>query len=363
MIPSTALYKNFIHTPHKRVTRIDAFDIDGVVLAQDVPVIDGDVGSNLTNRVSRSATWSLPDEWYPRSPTDPFSQYVSVVRIRSGVEYGNGTEELFPLFTGRVLTAQRSAAGSVDFTADDLAADVVDYRFESPRTADRNSTVLTEIENLIREALPQAVFKAHGVADGPVPELTWDEDRGQALDDLASAVGGRWLADGEGRFSVQPIVYEPGTPVQDFLDGPGGLLSTADIDSTRAGSANSITIVSERTDGSDPIRITVRDTSPTSPTFFGGKFGKVSQIIKIQTPLTIAEAQRMARAYLEASVALTEQWTVSTVPDHTMETGDTARFRYRGLVSEQVIDSMVYPLGTNQPMTMNTRGTVRVTDS
>lgn len=363
MLPSSALYKTVLHTPHKRATRIDAYDIDGNVLVQDVPVIDGDVAANLTDRVTRNAAWTLSEEWYPRSSSDPFSQYVSVVRIRSGVEYGDGSLELFPVFTGRVLTAQRGATGEVSFTADDFAADVVGYPFEAPRTADRNSSVLAEIEALILEAIPQAVFGVHGVADGPVPELTWDEDRGQALDDLSSVVGGRWIADGSGVFTVQPLVYAPGTPVQDFFDGPGGLLSEADTESTRAGSANSITVVSERTDGSDPIRVTVRDTSPTSPTFFGGPFGRVSQIVKVQTPLTVAEAQRLARAYLQASVALTEQWSVDVVPDHTMEPGDTGRFRYRGLLADQIIDSLTYPLGTQRPMAMNTRGTVLVTDS
>jgi hypothetical protein len=104
-------------------------------------------------------------------------------------------------------------------------------------------------------------------------------------------------------------------------------------------------VVSERLDGSDPVRVTVRNTVAGSPTQFGDLFGRVSQVIKIQTPLTNVEAQRLAKAQLNASTALTEQWDVGCIPDHTLEPGDPLRFRARGRTTVQVVDSITYPLG------------------
>lgn len=362
MLPSSALYKTHLHGPHRRDSRIDVFDIDGNLLLGDVAIHDGDVTADWNDRVSRSTVFTVDGEHYPRLPTDPFSPYLGVVKISSGVRYGDGTRELFPLFTGRILTADMNDEGQATFSAEDLAADVIGFRFEQPRPA-TEATILAQIRTLILEALPQAVFGTNDVDDAPTPELTWDEDRGQALDDLAGAVGGRWFPLGDGSFVVREISYAPGAPVQEFLDGPGGLMSSASVSLTRDGVTNSVTVVSERTDGTDPVRVTVRDTAPGSPTFFGGKFGRVSQIVKVQTPLTTAQAQTFARAVLASSVALTEQWSATVVPDHTLEVGDTVRLRYRGLEATQVVDRIVYPLGTNPAMSLGSRGTVIVQDA
>lgn len=359
MLPSTALYKQAIHGPHNRVAYIDAYDIDGNVLAQSVPIIGGSVSANLTNRVTRTADFTLSDDWYPRSPTDPLSPFQSVVRIYAGIRYGDGSREVFPVFTGRVYDVSRDKDGSVSFRADDLAADVVAYPFEQPRASRQNplSGALAEIERLILEAVPQATFGTHDVPDGPVPALVWDEDRGKALDDLSEALGARWYALGDGSFVVRSFTYAPATPVQEFLDGPTGLMASATTSQTRDGTANSIVVVAERLDGTDPIRVIARDTSPSSPTRFGGRYGRVSQVIKVQTPLTSLEAQVFARAQLSASIALTEQWSADVVPDHTIEPADTARLRYRGVMADQIIDSMTYPLLTGS-MSLSTRGTV-----
>lgn len=354
MLASSDLYKAALHGPHHRVAYIDSFDIDGNPLAARVPVLDGQVRADLTNRVTRSADFTLSDEWFPRTPQSAFSPYQAVVRIWAGTGFSDGSEEIFPLFTGRVSGVTRNSVGSVTFRADDLAADVIGFRFEAP-TASMQTTVLAEIRRLILEALPQASFGTDTTPDAPTPQLAWDEDRGRALDDLASAVGGRWFSMGDGSFVVRPFTYSIGPVVQQFLDGPTGLMSSASTFITRDGTANSVVVVAERMDGTEPVRRIERDVSPTSPTLFGGKFGRVSQITKVQTPLTASEAQTLAKAQLSAASALTEQWTSNVVPDYTMEPGDTVRLSFRGYSSDQIIDTVSYPLITGSTMTLGTR--------
>jgi hypothetical protein len=141
-------------------------------------------------------------------------------------------------------------------------------------------------------------------------------------------------------------------------------MSTATTAITRDGTANSVVVVAERMDGTEPVRRIARDITPGSPTEFGGKFGRVVQVTKIQTPLTVAQAQTAARAQLAAVTALAEQWTASTVPDYTMEPGDTVRLGYRGYSADQIIDGITYPLVTGNTMSMTTRsiGTTTGTD-
>lgn len=354
MLTSSELYKSALRGPHQRVAYVDVHDIDGEVRARAVPILAGQVTANLTNRVTRQSTFELAADWFPNSPDDPLAPEAAVARIYAGTRYGDGSEEVFPLFTGRVNSPRLAADGRATFQCDDLADDVIGFRFEAPETA-KATRIQAEIRRLILGALPQALFDTFTVPDAPTPPLAWDEDRGQALDDLAEALGGRWYALGDGTFTVRPFSYALGPIVATLTDGIGGLVSAADIDRTRNGSANSIVVVSERTDGTEPVRVVARDVTPGSPTQFGGPYGRVSQIIKLQTPLSATEAQNLARTQLAAATALLEQWTTSIVPDYTLEPGDTARLGYRGRQADQIIDSITYPLMTNKPMTLGSR--------
>jgi len=357
LLPSTATYQHTLSGPHGRAFTVDVTDIDGVVRASGLIPIDGGVSASLTQRVTRSAYFRLPVEWYPVTADDPLSPEFAVVHISAGIRFGNGLTETFPIFTGRIDTVNLHPDGIVEFNCYDLAADVVAYRFEQPRTTTQ-ATTLAEMRSLILEALPQATFGTDTVTDSPTPALTWDEDRGQALDDLSQSRGGRWYTLGDGSFVVREFTYAAGPVVADYTDGPRGVVTQATASRSRAGAFNSVVVVSERTDGTDPVRVPARVNDPSHPLFFGGKYGKVSQIIKIQTPLSVTQAQTLAQAQLSASSALREQWTVNMVPDMTLEPGDTVRFSYRGFSAIQIVDRITYPLNNKEPMQVTGRAGV-----
>lgn len=358
MLTSTAQYKQAIHAPHSLAFEVDLYaGPGGALLENNVPIFGGSVSANLTHRVTRSGSFTLGPEFWPTLATDPLTPYQTVANIKAGIRYGNGSTELFDVITGRVGDIQRNDDGSVTARVDDLASDVINFRFERPFNSARVS-VLTQIRRIILDALPSATFGTDDVTDAPTPVLTWDEDRGKALDDLAEALGGRWYTLGNGDFVVRRYPYDVGTPVQDIFDGVEGLLVSGVPSLTRDDAANSIVVVVERFDGGLPFRVTARDTSPTSPTRFGGPFGRVARVIKVQTPLTFDEAANLAEAQLNASTALSSRWDVSCVPDYTLEPGDTVRLESKGVRSTQLIDAMTYPL---EPTTMrlSTRAFVR----
>jgi hypothetical protein len=359
VLPTSQTYRTVLPTPHKRFFTLDVTDIDGVSRAVDVRPLTGEVTASLVQRVTRSANFALPDEWYPATSDDPLSPEFAVVHIRAGIQYGNGLTETFPIFTGRVDTATRTAQGTVNFECFDLANDVLNYRFESPRTTTQ-ATTLAEIRSLISEALPQAVYGTDDVADTPTPSLTWDEDRGDALDDLASSVGGRWYTLGDGSFVVRSFSYTPGTPVATYTDGPQGMVTAAEIARSRSGAFNSVVVVSERTDGSAPVRIPARVTNPADPLYFGGRYGKVSEIVKVQTPITVTQAQHLATTQLAASAALREQWAVNITPDMALEPGDTVDLGYRGRTGQQIVDQITYPLDHKVDMSLVCRAGIEV---
>lgn len=355
------VYKQAIHRPNKQ----GIFEVDlyagpgGPVLARGIQVFGGSISANLTHRVTRSGTFTLGEEFWPTSTTSVLTPYQTVANIRAGIEYGDGSRELFDIITGRVGDLTRNPDGSVSARVDDLAADVVDFRFEQPQNATPRISIVSQIQRLITDALPSATFGTNDVdTNAQTPPLTWDEDRGKALDDLAQAVAGRWYALGNGDFVVRRYPYDVGMAVQDIFDGPEGLLVAGAPTISRDGAANSVTVIVERFDGGAPFRVTARDNSPTSPTRFDGPFGRVSQIVKVQTPLSQGEATQFARRLLNASTALSSKWSVSMVPDYTLEPGDTVRLESRGVRDTQLIDAITYPLGPGT-MTLSTRAYMR----
>lgn len=359
MLTSTTAYKLGLHRPHQREFRVDLYSADGTVLRRSVKPVAGSVTANMDEHVTRSAELVLTaDLWGGTDPNAVLTPYQTVVKIFAGTDYG-GPTEVFQLIEGRVGEVTRNANGTVSCRVDDRAADVVGFQFEVPRNSVPSLPVVTQIRQLITEVLPTAVFGPDDVSLSVLtPKLTWDENRGDALDTLAGALGGRWYQLGNGSFVVRLLPYDVGTPVATIADGEDGLLFDAQISLTRDDTANSVTVVVERADGGAPFRVNARDSSPTSPTRFDGPFGRVSKIIKVQTPLTNGEATAMARRELNAATALSSRWNVSCVADYTLEPGDTVRLTSRGDSSVQIIDRITYPLTTGS-MTLDTRAFVR----
>lgn len=372
MLTATALYRQALPYPWRRVCRVDVYhdgafqgSLDSVAsgaASGATGITGGDIQVRLTSRVTRVLSLGVDPSLMPETATDLLAPERAVLRVFAGIGYPDGSSELFPVFTGRVHEASEGPSGEVTVLAQDLAADVVGFPFEAPQNSQTALSVVTQIQALITQAVPDAVFGTDDVTDQPVPKLTWDTDRGAALDDLAQAVQGRWYTLGDGSFVVRRYPYDAGSPVLDLVDASGGTLMTARRSRSREGTANTVTVISERLDGTDPIHVTLRNLDPSSPFAFGGPYGKVGQVTKVQTPLTQAQATLLASQQLTAATALSERWSISCVPDATIEPGDTLNVSYRGTNSVQVVDSIRYPLTTGN-MTLETRSSLAMSGS
>lgn len=360
MLTASPAYRLALPRSHRRVSRFTARTPGGTLLADRIPIGGGSVRAQLQSRVTRTATFTASDEWFPVFTSDPLSPAHAIVSIEAGIAYPSGEEELFPVFTGRVYDAQRGADGEVTFRADDLAADVIAADFERPVNSQPGISTVAEIERLILEAYPNAVFGDHQVTDARVPALSWDDDRGRALDDLATSLEGRWYALGDGAFVVRQYAYPDTTPVIQLTDGPGGTLSRAVTKVTADGAYNSVVVLAERLDGGDPIRVVERNLNPNSPYVYGGDFGVRVKKVRMQTAATVSDAQRVARSQLTAASALTRQWSWSMVPDMTLEPGDVVGVEWRNVKDVQAIDSITYPLSPGGLMTVAGRSSVEV---
>lgn len=370
MLASSPAYKLALVQSHRRANRVTARTPDGTLLADRVPVSGGQVTAQLSSRVTRTASFTMSDEWFPVFETDPLSPAHAIVTIESGIGYPTGEEERFPIFTGRVSSARRGRDGDVTFRADDLAAEVVAADFEKPVNSQQGLSTVAEMERLILQAYPWATFGDHDVTDATVPKLTWDDDRGKALDDLAASVDGRWYVLGNGDFVFRRYAYTDPTPVvtltdgneSDPLAGHMGILTSAVAEVSADGAYNSIVVLAERLDGGDPIRVIERNVNPLSPYQYGGNFGIRVRKIRMQSATAVSDAQRVARGQLAAASALTRQWDLRLTPDMTLEPNDVIGVRWRGVRDVQIIDSLTYPLSPTTAMAAKGRSSITASE-
>ena len=96
MLPSSAAYKLALPLSHKRESYFTVRTRSGEVIAQGIPIGNGQVSAQLSSRVTRTATFTASDEWFPVLESDPLSPTQAIVTIEAGIAYPTGEREIFP---------------------------------------------------------------------------------------------------------------------------------------------------------------------------------------------------------------------------------------------------------------------------
>lgn len=324
---------------HEMVVQVDVFDSDGL-RAADVPIESGTVSASLMSDVCRTGTIVVSKRLVDQGLFDP---YWDKVRISTGVR----GYPLVPIFTGRVQDVTLEDDRSVTIPLSDFGDDLVGATFEKPWVVKKNRSVLGEMVNLIHDVDPSFTVDLTTTIDGKTPDVSWNDNRAQALDELATGINAVWQSTRTGGFVVYPNPYQQSTPspaVLTLTDGPGGSLTSFKEIRSRGEVYNSITLEVQRADGGQPIRVTVRDNRAASKTLWGGKFGKRNRRISVQTPYSMGEARQVARRLLGQSLALARSWTFSTPHFPLLDPGDVVAVSYDGMIRAHVIESVTYPL-------------------
>lgn len=361
-----ARYRDALARPHVSYGRVEVTDYQGNLLFDDLPFIDGTVQATLSSRVARTLDLTLTREWFPATPTGGLD-YAALLaplgnRLRAfwGLRYGDGSTAEFPAFYGRVETPKRNRDGTCRVSASDLAADVVDGGFLIPTNSVSSNSIGAEFRRLVLEAVPDATFGPSD-NDGPaIGALTWATDRARALDDMTASLGQTWwsLADGQFVRRATPWTQPGRTPVVTLSDasGPSPLLSDFQIGFSRVGVANATNVTAERQDGTPPVDAQVFDQDPTSPTAWGGPFGKKPRVVSVQSALTQPQVTYAARTQLNLARSLSLTWDgVQMIPDGSLELGDCVLAQADGVTSVQIISGFSLPLREAGSMPINLR--------
>lgn len=349
------------HRPYLRIEILDGNRNLLYSFDPDLPeYLGGYVTANLNSRVARSCYLYFDESFYPYEPDGLLAPYGNMIRATRGIEYGDGSRSAWTVFLGRIQSVTLESGGTCSVQAADLAVDVIDNKFLIPTNSNTASTVSAEVIRLISDAVPLATFGTFDAPVLPVQPLTWQLERGQALDELGASVGSFWYPLADGAFVLRRYawtVFAP--PVVTYADGEGGEVVGSSATRSREDVYNSLTVTGERLNGDDPVFATAQDTNSSSPTDVNGLFGRRHQLMRLQTPSTPGAAQAAANDNLKRLTALVDAWSWEMTVDAALELGDPVSLDVRGKSDIiQVVSGFQLPLDLSGPMRVQGRSMI-----
>lgn len=329
--------------------RIDTFGDEGL------PILQGQITASLSSRVTRRLNLTLPVSLAPVDNDSLLTPYGNQIIVRAGVAGYGGPDYMWGVFRGRIDEVIVDA-DQVRVTADDLAAELANSYFEIPHNSNTGHLVLTEWQDTVREAYPEATFGTSDNLPERVPKMTWSDSRAAAADSIAQAAGAFWYTLGDGRFVLRTVPWTiEQTPLLTWEVGVDGTLLSGSYTLSREDVFNKITLVGEVADGSAPVSATVFDNDPDSPTYLYGPFGEKGRRIISNATTNNGAAFQLAEQYLRRSKALTRIWTAQIVADPALELGDCVEIRHHNKTDVQVVESFDFPLSGDNVMNVSLR--------
>jgi hypothetical protein len=376
--PQTSSYRQALAAPHNAYSRVELWKsgIRQEIFNQGDPnnpadwnrpvYFTGSIRATLNSRVARTLTMNVPAWLYPYEDDDLLDPFGTHLRCFRGVRYGDGSVDEFPIFSGPLKRVTPQVGDVATVTANDLANEVILAGFIGPSQSDAGADVVAEFQRLVSGGYPAATFGTSDTFPNTVPALSYDTDRGAALDALAKASGAFWYPLADGRFVIRRIPWTVPLSMQPLRMGSGdepsigtaGTVTSAWPDRGNDGVVNRLVISVERPDGSAPVFAVVQDDDPTSKTWIGGPYGVKAVTIRLTSADNAATALSAAKAAFARAKARTEAWRINCVPDASIELGDAIGLYWRGRFKLQLVAGYTMPLEPNGVMAIDGRDLV-----
>jgi hypothetical protein len=325
----------------------------------ELGILGGDVTLDGTAEIQRTLQLTTVGDLWPRRGSDLLAPYGNEIFVRRAVDLGPDLTPLwFPLGYFRINTPEQDDApdGPIRLSCQDRMAGIVDGRLLAPRVFAGSRTTQSVFEELVGEIYPDAVIIFDSSAmDTLGRPLVAEESRYQFLRDIADSLGKVMFWDGQGFLRVEDAP-DPGIPVWTVHAGDNGVQLQVSRALTRVGVYNAVVATGEAGDSDDPVRAVAVDANPLSPTFFGGRFGKVPRFYASPLLTTVGQASLAAANMLRRSIGLPYQVDFRAIVNPALRPHDPIEVRYLdGNRERHVMESLVIPLEAGSPMVGTTR--------
>lgn len=301
---------------------------------EPLPVVDGEATGTYEDVIRWSTDIVFADDTgglVPTKITDPLSPNGPELRVRAGFRFEDDTRELAPVGWFRI-TRSRSEFGRVQCTAFDLAY-TLGTPLSQPYAYDGGLPVEDVIAAIARKKNPTISVRALITNELTVPGVCDLHDVPiEFIRKLAFAAGADAYFDRQRRqLIIAPLVSTPAAVAEvDFVEGDKRDKDTAteavfwdegrEIDSENVPSV--CVVEANHSSLSAPLRVTVRDTSPRSPTNANGSYGEVTTTITTDKASTQAQCVAIGRAEL-ARMAWAETYDWSALPNPALDVAGT----------------------------------------
>jgi hypothetical protein len=359
--PVSARFLDALRQSHNVRVQVDAYRA-GVLVASDLPVVDGSVGVDATSDVRRQLDLAIADPTLaPKAgdTTGPLTPFGTELFVRRGIAFPDGSVEWVPLGWFRVQSVNASlGTESVHVAGVDRSRRVADAKFLAPTQSVTANTIPNEIKRLVQGAIPGQPFSILTPEDTSTPDLIWEQERWAAISDLATAIGAECFFDADGTCILRPVASID-SDVSWYVDaGQTGVLIDGAQETSRESTYNGVVATGERTDDTAPITATVTDTNPSSPTYWSGPYGQVPYFYESASITTLTQAQTAAAGLLARTKGLTRQVALTSVPNPALDAGDVIQVVFPDATFERhIVDSLTIPLTPGESMPIGTRST------
>lgn len=324
----------------------------------EIRILGGDVQLDGTADIRSTLDMATEPALWPAGVDDLLAPYGNEIFVERGVEYGGGVTEWVSLGYFRIQAPGQANAprGQVRVSGRDRMAGLIDGRLTSPRQYLASATYGTVVSALVTDIYPGATIEWDDSTDTQTlgRSVLAEEDRHAFLSDLIRSVGKIWYWDHRGVLVVKDAP-DPAEPVFDVDAGAGGVLIALDHELSRDSVYNGVIATGEAADTAPPARAVAVDANPSSPTRWGGKFGKVPRFYSSPFITTSTQALSAATALLKQSIGLPYSVDFTMVPNPGLEPYDPVRIRYDGGWRTHVLDKLTVPLIAAAAMTGATR--------
>jgi hypothetical protein len=356
MYSTSAAFAAAVRGSHTVAIQVDAYS-SGTLIASNIQVESGSVTVSAASGVRRQLSLTVSDVSVSPFGSSPISPYGVELHVSRGITLLDGTTELIPLGVFRVESITSPRQGEVQIVAPDRSAKIIDAKFLIPTMSNTGLGLAAQISALVTDVYPSGVSVTNvDVPATSVPWLLWDQERWDACQKLATAVGAVVFFDVAGN-----VVLRLAPTISDAVawyvnSGAQGVMIDASREITRAETYNVVVAVGERSDGVVPARAVSQDNDTTSATYVGGPFGYVPFFFSSPLITTSGGATTVADALLARKRSLGRECTLSCVPNPALDVGDVIGVRFPdGSLERHVVDQLTIPLDATSPMQITTR--------
>jgi hypothetical protein len=239
---------------------------------------------------------------------------------------------------------------------------LIDDKFQGPTSTRGYGGCIEAITFLIRQTLPDSVIVnlTAGERNPLCAVAVWDggADRWDAVTQIATSMQAEIYVDAQNRFVITdlPDVVN-GSVAWDIAEGEGGTLVSSARTMSRTAVYNAVVASGENTAlGNIPVSAVAVDDDPSSPTRFGGPFGKVTKSISSALWTTTGACQAAANYALYDAVAPNIQASIASLPNPALEGNDIVRVTHVGRKQRFLVQSVTVPLTWDGSFSISLRG-------